>query len=367
MTNIKFVLIVALTIVFIGCNQSNPSKVLQSKKIDQLTPKQDSIIAAHLNDFPENTQIAMAIIKDGQVKYHGFIMNDTLKSIANKDSVFEIGSITKVFTSVLLAHFAASNQIKLNEPINKHLPFKLKDDIQLTFKQLATHTSGLPRMPGNFQIIAMKNVSNPFKEYSEEALSDYLSNYVNEEYNPEQGYAYSNLGAGLLGYTLEQISAHTYQELLDSLITKPLNMSKTTTNRNDVKQNLVVGLNALGQPTPNWDLNVLSGAGAILSNVEDLSKFAMAQFDSTNTALNLTREKAYVHNENLSMGLGWHFSTKDGNEWMWHNGGTGGYSSVLGLNMQNKNGIIILTNISAYHKNSSRITSIALELLKTLL
>jgi CubicO group peptidase (beta-lactamase class C family) len=350
-----------------ACQSNSDLKKEDDTKYPKLTSTQDSIIGFELKDYPKNTNIAMAFIKNGKATYYGFIMKDTLERTINSDSVFEIGSITKVFTTTLLAHFVNSGQIKLDDPINKYLPFKIKNNIQLTFKQLATHTSGLPRMPGNFQPIAMRNMTNPFKEYNEKAMSDYLSNYLNQEYNSKQGYTYSNLGAGLLGYTLEQISDKTYQQLLDSLITKPLNMSKTTTNRDHVKTNLVVGLNALGQPTSNWDLNVLSGAGAILSNVEDLSKFAMAQFDTTNIALNLTREKAYIHNEKLSLGLGWHFSTKDGNEWMWHNGGTGGYSSVLGLNMQNKSGIIILTNISAYHKNSSRITSIALDLLKTLL
>lgn len=367
MNNIKVLCCLILAAIIASCNNSNSKQSTQEIASSGLTPKQDSIIAAQLNVFPENTQIAMAIIKDGKVKYHGFMMKDTLNGIANKDSVFEIGSITKVFTSTLLAHFVNSGQIKLDEPINEYLPFKLKDDIQLTFKQLATHTSGLPRMPGNFQPIAMRNMTNPFKDYDEKAMSDYLSNYLNQEHNMEQGYSYSNLGAGLLGYTLEQISDKTYQQLLDSLITKPLNMTQTTTHREEVKDNLVDGQNALGQYADNWDLNVLTGAGAILSNVEDISKFAMAQFDTTNTTLNLTRRKAYIHNEKLSLGLGWHFSTQDGNEWMWHNGGTGGYSSVLGLNMQNNSGVIILTNVSAYHKNSSRITSIALDLLKTLL
>ena len=97
---------------------------------------------------------------------------------------------------------------------------------------------------------------------------------MNEEYNQEQGYAYSNLGAGLLGYTLEQISGKTYEELLDSLITSPLKMDNTTTKREKIKDHLVKGRNALGEHTPNWDLNVLMGAGGIVSSVEKLSKFA---------------------------------------------------------------------------------------------
>jgi CubicO group peptidase (beta-lactamase class C family) len=364
--NKSIISLLSLFLILNACQTNSGTKKIDAQEYPELTSTQDSIIASQLNVFPKNTQISMAFIQNGEITYHGFMMKDTLVRVINNDSVFEIGSITKVFTSTLLAHFVNNGQIKLDESINNYLPFEIKDNIQLSFQQLANHTSGLPRMPGNFQPIAMKNILNPFKEYDEKAMSDYLSNYLDQEYNPEQGYSYSNLGAGLLGYTLEQISGKSYEQLLDSLITQPLKMDKTTTQREKVQQNLVKGLNALGEHTPNWDLNVLMGAGGIVSSVEDLSKYALAQFDTTNIAMALTRKKTYEHSENLALGLGWHLIKKNGYEYVWHNGATGGYISSMGLDMENNNAVIILLNISAYHSNSSRVSSITFDLLSTL-
>ena len=114
-------------------------------------------------------------------------------------------------------------------------------------------------------------------------------------------------------------------------------------------------------------MGVLAGAGAILSTVEDLSKFALAQFDKENNELILTQEPTFKVNDNMQIGLGWHIlKGETGRELIWHNGGTGGYTSSMGLDIENKNGIIILSNVSAFNEKMGNIDQLLFELIETL-
>jgi CubicO group peptidase (beta-lactamase class C family) len=179
--------------------------------------------------------------------------------------------------------------------------------------------------------------------------------------------AYSNLGYGLLGYLLEQIDNTNYEDLLQSRIFSKYQMSHSTTTRDQVQKILIKGLNDRGDIVPNWDMSAHMGAGGILSNVEDLSNFVLAQFDDKNQELKLTRAKHFTVNDNYSMGLAWGIITVDSGEvWFWHNGGTGGYTSSMILNNRTKNGIIILSNISALGELTSKVVGLAPELMKTI-
>ena len=131
-----------------------------------------------------------------------------------------------------------------------------------------------------------------------------------------------------------------------------------------VKTKLVKGLKPNGKTTSNWDFDVLAGGGAIFSTVEDLSKFALAQFDNSNNELALTQKPTFKVNDNMSIGLGWHIlKRKNGGELIWHSGGTGGYTSSMALDLENKNGIMILSNVSAFNKNMGNIDQLCLSLI----
>ena len=111
----------------------------------------------------------------------------------------------------------------------------------------------------------------------------------------------------------------------------------------------------------------MAGAGAIFSTVEDLSQFAISQFDNSNKELKLTRKKTFEVNENMDIGLGWHIlKSQSKNFWHWHNGGTGGYSSSMVIDENTKNGIIILSNISAFNPNMGNIDKLCFALMKTI-
>ena len=329
-----------------------------------ITQKQSEIIFENAKIFPNHTQISIAIIKDGKVNYYGIHnKNDTISTVINQKSVFEIGSISKVFTSTILANFVIDEKINLNDNINGYLKTSFNNDTEISFINLANHTSGLPPIPSNLEY--KKNPENPYKEYKEKELEEYLTKHL-ELLNKEK-YQYSNLGAGLLGYTLSKIENTTYENLLQNKIFSKFKMYNSTSDINKIKGNLVKGLNNEGNDVPNWEFSVLAGAGAIFSTVEDLSQFAISQFDNSNKELKLTRKKTFEVNENLDIGLGWHIlKSQSKNFWYWHNGGTGGYSSSMVIDENTKNGIIILSNVSAFNPNMGNIDKLCFKLMKTI-
>src|SRR5690606_38631017 len=140
-------------------------------------PKEISeIIFSKTKDFPNNTQLSIAVIQNGKTNYYGITkLNDTIKPIENQNKVFEIGSITKVFTSTVLASLVEDGKIKLTDKINSYYSFPFKDNINLNFKELANHTSGLPRLPENLK---PTDENNPYKDYSKKEIDEYLKNLM---------------------------------------------------------------------------------------------------------------------------------------------------------------------------------------------
>ncbi|MEC5393873.1 serine hydrolase [Bergeyella sp. RCAD1439] len=305
------------------------------------------IIFGKTKNIPNNAQLSIALIQNGKTNYYGIIkINDTIKTIENHNKIFEIGSITKVFTSTVLASLVEDKKIKLADNINTFYPFTFKDDTKINFESLANHTSGLPRLPENLD---PKDQNNPYEDYDKKAINEYLQNLMKLN---SKTYAYSNLGAGLLGYTLGLSQKTTFQELLQKRIFDKYKMKNSFVNSQNLGNNLVKGLNNNGNTTSNWDFDVLFGGGGILSTTEDLAKFANAQFNLKNKELALTRKPTFDINENMKIGLGWHIlKSENGKDLIWHNGGTGGYSSSMAVNIQEKTAIIILSNVADINEN----------------
>lgn len=322
-----------------------------------------SIIEENIIGMPDGTQLSIAVIENQNVNFYGLkFSNGSTQSIENHQKAFEIGSISKVFTSVLLAKLSIQGKLDLADPIANHLPFSLKKDAQMTFNELANHTSGLPRLPPNFE---PNDPVNPYAHYDEKKLKSYLTEGM--ELIDHGTYYYSNVGYALLGYTLIQNAGKSYAELLDDHIFSKYNMPNSTTNRADVNLGLVKGLNAAGREIPNWDLNVFDPAGGILSTTEDLSKFVLAHFEDDNAELQLARNSTLTINHISSIGLGWEIiNRKSGDVWYKHNGGTGGYTSAISINTKKKNGIVILSNVSDFSEKSGQIDDLCFSLMKAL-
>lgn len=308
-----------------------------------------SSIEQQLSSMAAGTQLSIAVIENGQPVYYGAVKeNDSIRFVENKALLFEIGSITKVFTATILARLINEKKIQPGATVNHYFRFRFKDRSQMRLTDLASHTAGLPRLPSNF-ITDKFDPANPYVNYTSGDLENYLKNDLQLLSEPGTTYAYSNTGAGLLGYTLGISQKSTYSELLQKLIFDQYGMSGSYTSRNHTGNHsrLVKGMNEEGKEVPNWDFDVLAGAGCVLSSVEDLVKFALAQFEPSNKELEMTRTPAFTISDNMKIGWGWHLITsrESGREYIWHNGGTGGYSSCMVLDVERKNGVIILSNI----------------------
>jgi len=327
----------------VSCSKvSVPSENVNTEP-PQKVNAQVELIKKNIQSFPSETQLSMAIIKDGKVFFRGIERSsEGIHSVNNEDRVFEIGSITKVFTACLLAHFVNDGKLALNDPINGDLGKENMLKEEITFQQLSNHSSGLPRLPSNLDLMKA-DPNNPYKEYGEFQLQEYFQKHVKLNQQPNKKYEYSNLGTGTLGYLLTQKANSTYENLLSTHITSKYGMTSTTTSRHKLDHELLIaGLNNQGKEISHWDLNVLVGAGGILSSVRDMSKFALAHFDANNKDLQLTHPATFKINENLDSGLGWMIvNTKNGSKWLVHNGGTGGFSSSMILDTAQKNGCSI--------------------------
>jgi D-alanyl-D-alanine-carboxypeptidase/D-alanyl-D-alanine-endopeptidase len=280
------------------------------------------------------------------------------------NTVFEIGSVTKVFTSSLLADMVRRGEVKLDDPASKYLPASVRlpsrNGKEITLLDLTTQTSGLPRLPGN---MAPKDPKNPYADYTVEQLYDFLSHYTLTRDIGEK-YEYSNVGVGLLGHVLARKAGMTYEELVKKRILEPLEMRDTAiTLSAPMKARLSPGHDAGGAAAGNWDLPTLAGAGALRSTANDMLKFLAANLDTGDgpvpAALREThRVRRSTGMPELDIGLGWHVFHRFGADLTWHNGGTGGYHSWIGFLAKKHAGAVVLSN------SSSDIDDIGLHLLE---
>lgn len=312
--------------------------------------------------FPNGSQLAIALIDGQQTIFYGAQRrNDSLVTLNNTEAVFEIGSVTKVFTSILLAQEVVKGELSLDQKVAELLNMEFHSGKDITLQQLANHTSGMPRLAGNL-FTYVKDQSNPYKDYSPEILTSYLRDEL--KISDKKEYAYSNTGVALLGHSLSVYFKRPYTELITEKILVPLEMEHTVFGAENAGDQFVQGLNPMGKPTSNWDMNVHAPAGGILSTVADLEKFARAQFDQENKAMALTRKSTHTIRQNLSIGLGWHIRMGEGT-WFTHSGGTGGYTSLFVVDVDNQKAVIILSNISAFHIKMKNVEQLGAGLLKT--
>jgi D-alanyl-D-alanine-carboxypeptidase/D-alanyl-D-alanine-endopeptidase len=268
------------------------------------------------------------------------------------NSIFEIGSITKVFTSLLLADMVRHGEVALTDPVSRYLPKEAKVPWRhgrvITLEDLSRHRSGLPRMPMNFLPI---NPKDAYRRYSPKDLYRFLALYPLPRDIGSQ-FEYSNLGVGMLGYALSLAAGKNYEELLRMRILKPLQMSSTAiTLSPDMKSRLVPGYGMWFERGENWDIGeVFAGAGGLRSTANDLLTFLAAQIGATNTqlrpAIALTRLQWQPAYSKTDIGLGWLKISAGGREIIFHNGATGSYCAFAGFDHEAKAGAVVLTNLA---------------------
>jgi len=268
----------------------------------------------------------------------------------NEHTVYEIGSISKVFTCTVLAAMARDGLIGLSDPAGMHLPegvtLPSQNGKEITLEHLATHTSALPRMPANFK---PADPLNPYADYSVRDMYDFLSQCTLRRDIGSQ-YEYSNLGMGLLGHILALKEGKSYEDLIAGRICRPLNMESTViTLTPELRDRLAVPHNPKGEVSL-WDIPALAGAGAIRSTADDMLAFLYANMGLGQTELLPAMETAHKPRvdagEDARVGLGWHIRDNGKTEILWHNGGTGGFRTFAGFVKEKKMGAVVLSNMS---------------------
>ncbi len=297
----------------------------------------------------ENAGIVIGLIDQEGVSFFSYgVKSLKTNEPVDEHAVFEIGSISKAFTGILLADQVIKGQMKLEDPLQQYLPegtsAPTRNGASIQLVHLANHTSGLPRLPSNFD---PSNPSNPYVDYSEKQLFEFIDSY---ELTRDIGaqYEYSNYGVGLLGEILARNSGMTYEELMINVIAKPLGLKNTRiTLSPKMEAKLAIG-HVYDTQVENWDLPTLGGAGAIRSTASDMVKFLSYNMGLKShklyEAMQLSHKNSGSEKASPVVGLGWHQTVSDGAEIVWHNGGTGGYRSFAGFLKDGQKGVVVLTN-----------------------
>lgn len=296
--------------------------------------------------------LAIGIISNG--KTHSYFYGETEaenKRLPDENTLFEIGSITKTFTATLLAYFAQQELLNLDDPITKYLPDSLAVNPslqQITLKQLANHTSGLPRLPANLERMAAAHPGNPYEGYTRAHLYAFLKTYE-ADIAPDSIYAYSNLGYGILGDILSTVSGKSFAELVREIIGTPLELNNTTAQPDTAQQYLAKGYNEKGTETPHWTFNEpMTAVRSLKSTVSDLLRYTRAHFKLPETALEnalaLTREFTFFTPPDTDIGLAWQMNLIGGSLTYRHSGETGGSSSFVAFSPDRRVAIVVLSN-----------------------
>jgi D-alanyl-D-alanine-carboxypeptidase/D-alanyl-D-alanine-endopeptidase len=314
----------------------------------------DDELRAILKERVEVAQQAVGIVvgivdeKGQRIVAHGKPHGGSARSV-DGDTVFEIGSITKVFTALLLADMVERGEVALDDPVSRYLPTGTKapraGGKEITLLQLATHRSGLPRMPSNF---APADPDNPYEDYTADRMYQFLGTYESTAPAAPQP-LYSNLGFGLLGILLSRRAGTDYESLLRTRILEPLGMKDTSIvlNGGQLDRRATGHLAGL-QATSAWDFDAFAGAGAIRSTAKDMLKFAAANLGLVHSPLdNAMRAMRRPVDPQGTQGLAWAV-LQDGNEVM-HNGMTGGFAAEIILDLRRKKGVVVLSNTA--HSN----------------
>lgn len=263
------------------------------------------------------------------------------------DTVFEIMSISKVLTAVLLADLVQRGEVALNDLVAKYLPIKLRErGGPITLLDLATYTSGLPYMPGNLPKDWYVQ-PNPLRNYTEADLFSFLADYV-PKFAPGTHYEYANLGFGLLGIALAHRAGKSYEELLVERICDPLGLAHTRgTLTDDMQRHMARGHDVNGKPMQALDWPALRGAGDIRSTAADLTVFLKANMGLVPSSLPLprlldTRRPTDLPGTDAS--LGWFVTSDKGEQIVWKTGLGAGFNTFIGFSPKRRRGVIILSN-----------------------
>jgi CubicO group peptidase (beta-lactamase class C family) len=325
---------------------NNPLKTALDKTVD-------SIAVSYISQ--SNTAgLSIGVLQNGQFfTYHYGEMDKKTPKLPNDNTFYEIGSITKTFTGTLLAQAILDKKIQLDDDIRLHLPEKYPDlefkGQPILIRHLANHTSGLISFPSeDISKQAGFDPTNPYKHYTSEMVLRFLHTIKMDTFAGLKS-SYSNFATGLLGIILEKKYQMSYEDLVKKYIGGPLSMDATKIKMAATdSSNFAKPHDESGKCASYWDITGLGAAGAIRSTVLDMLKYAKANMEVPNPAMQLAQKATFRDRPENEIGLFWQLSTtKKGQLMTWHNGGTGGFMSFCGFVKAQNVAVVVLSNSGA--------------------
>ena len=304
--------------------------------------------------------LAVGVIAGGEHVFAGFgRARDDSSEPPNGQTIFELGSITKVFTGVLLAEMAEEGLVRLDDPLDVHLPSGVSPPIHdgaITLADLASHGAGLPRDPKGTIANILRHPLHPYRAlldaYAALAVQDlYTSLSRTKARAAGRRPRYSNVGAGVLGNVLASRAGLSYQEVVRARVCVPLGLRDTFVEvPEDARARLAQGHSRRGRPRPPFDAPALIGAGSLRASVDDMLRFLGANLDAPagrlGAALELAQRPRTRMNKRIETGLGWVIAPvrRRPLRMHWHNGGTGGFRGFVAFVRETKTAVVVLGN-----------------------
>lgn len=305
--------------------------------------------------------IAGALIADEDIEVRTFGISGDAQRHISANAIFEVASLTKTFTGLLLCELASKGEVSLNDRAVDFLPEALFftdagwKEIQLG--HLASHTSGLPRLSPDWNQDEQFDSKDPYSHVGEEELL-YSISITPLHATPGETYHYSNFGFGVLGYILGRVDGRGFESVLSERVLRPLGMDDTAISLSkDQVSRFLPGHHGHRYEVPHWNFAFMAGAGGLRSTIGDVSRYVRANLFPSRTplegAFQMQRSpRARVNAEDWFVGedehisLDWRLSSRGGRDYVWHNGSSAGFGAFACFVPKSKVGVVLLANSS---------------------
>jgi serine-type D-Ala-D-Ala carboxypeptidase/endopeptidase len=292
--------------------------------------------------------IAAGVIDDGTTATAYYCADPNSQRPYDEHTAFEIGSVTKTMTAALLAEFIARGEVALDDPIAKLLPpgtlVPSFNGREITIGEIVTHTSGLPALPAQYHA---PDINNPYASVTERDLLDALA-ATRLTREPGSKWEYSNFAMIVLSYALAKRSGKDYETLLRERLLVPLGMNETYVARPPAQVHLAQGHLSTGAPAIPWDFPPdMAGVGGVRATLPDMLRYLEGELATRGSAITpaLLRTQDQVASVGgHRMGMNWNLSTVNGRTRIFHEGGTGGYSSFAGFDRTARRAVVLLSD-----------------------
>lgn len=345
------------------------SKFRRLKDTHDLRQRIEGYAGDYLEKRP-HAALAIGVIQRGRTEtfFYGKL-SETNQAAPNRDTLFELGTVTQLLTALTAQKLVSDGTLNWSTSVRDILPPELELApvfSQITLEQLATHRSGLPQVPSNLRAESI-DLSNPFKEYGTSELYRYLAE-LEKAGPPGRSMDMSKLGYGLLGHLLERATGAPYENLVRQQILAPLQMTNTVITIGS-RTNVAIGRDSDGKVTAAWDSGAFAGAVGFRSALGDLLKLVAVNITPDGSPLEaVLRECQQEHGSSFAgnVGYGWQLtSTLQGElDFVWLNGGTGGFVSFIGFDRNHQNGVVMLSSSGDAMTGDFYLDTLAMEILK---